>query len=125
MSQTFNISVPKLKQQQLVDIASDKALNEAASYFTQHRWWWINDDEMIFDAETGNLWQGKPYGGYSHNDARAVVSALKLGGIKTWLLPSENQIKVIVDSGGFPLRQGDYRKILGWASIIINVDNHA
>ena len=59
MSQTFNISVPKLKQQQLVDIASDKALNEAASYFAQHRWWWINGDEMIFDAETGNLWQGR------------------------------------------------------------------
>ena len=42
MSQTFNISVPKLKQQQLVDAASNVAMAEAIPYFTQHRWWWIN-----------------------------------------------------------------------------------
>lgn len=123
MSQTFNISVPKLKQQQLVDMACDKALNEASSYFAQHRWWWINGDEMIFDAETGNLWQGKLHVS-NYKQGEVFLSKLMLGAIKGWQYPTAVQVQVIVGNG-FPLRQGAGMRILGENYILINVNNNA
>ena len=102
MSQTFNISVPKLKQQQLVDAASNVAMAEAIPYFTQHRWWWINGNEMIFDAETGNLWQGKPnLTEQTLNNGKRFAVDLRLGGINSWMQPTQGQVKVIVENG-FP-----------------------
>ena len=38
MSQTFTVSVPKLKQQLLVDAAADAAINQAVKYFSLHRY---------------------------------------------------------------------------------------
>jgi hypothetical protein len=35
-----------------------QATDDAVKYFEQYRYWWINDGEMIFDRETGLLWQG-------------------------------------------------------------------
>ena len=120
MSQTFNISVPKLKQQQLVDAASNVAMAEAIPYFTQHRWWWINGNEMIFDAETGNLWQGKPnLTEQTLNNGKRFAVDLRLGGINSWMLPTQGQVKVIVENG-FPLRSGSYKKILESSLILIN-----
>ncbi len=120
MSQTFNISVPKFKQQQLVDAAADAAIKEAAKYFEQHRWWWINGDEMIFDAETGNLWQGKPNTlELGVSDAQRLVTGFGIGNIKAWRLPVQNEVRVIVENN-FPLRSGSYRKILDCPLILIN-----
>lgn len=119
MSQTFNISVPKLKQQQLVDAAADAAISEAAEYFTQHRWWWINGDEMIFDAETGNLWQGKPDVINCHFvlDAQKLAAKFSFGGIKQWKVPTKAQLITVATASTFPLRRGSYYRLLecyGW-----------
>lgn len=112
MSQTFNISVPKLKQQQLVDMASDKALDEAASYFAQHRWWWINGDEMIFDAETGCLWQGKPNSNQYTNNGQEEAKKLRLGGFIHWRLPTRQELLIVASTSSFPLRRGANLRLL-------------
>lgn len=124
MSQTFNISVPKLKQQKLVDAAAESAMNEAAEYFRGFRWWWINGDEMIFDAETGILWQGKLGQEADHGTVKKSISNLSLGGIKEWQLPTQGQVQTIVENA-FPLCQGGHKKIMGYCSIHINIDNTA
>ena len=93
---------------------------EAIPYFTQHRWWWINGNEMIFDAETGNLWQGKPnLTEQTLNNGKRFAVDLRLGGINSWMLPTQGQVKVIVENG-FPLRSGSYKKILESSLILIN-----
>lgn len=133
MSQTFDTFVPTLKQKKLlasaeaVAIQADKkndqallkdATGKATAFFEQYRYWWINDNEMIFDRETGLLWQGKPdtSAGYSVANAKTKANSLKLGGLSGWQLPTVHQIKQIVENN-FPLRQGDHKRILGWGAI--------
>ena len=75
MSQSFETFVPTLKHQKLLATAEAIALENdkvedaktlkqateaAVAYFEKYRYWWINDGEMIFDRETGLLWQGNP-----------------------------------------------------------------
>jgi hypothetical protein len=126
MTQTFNIPVPKLKQQQLVDAASDVAMAEAAKYFTQHCWWWINGDEMIFDAETGKLWQGKLDLSVNYNYTEQTVAntnakKLKLGGLTDWRVPTKEELLAVATaSNKFPLRQGVIYRISDYSTFLID-----
>lgn len=111
MSQSFETFVPTLKHQKLLATAEAIALenekvedakalkqatDDAVKYFEQYRYWWINDGEMIFDRETGLLWQGSPTV-ENVND----VSNLNVGKIKGWQLPSRSEVDVLINS---PLR---------------------
>ena len=118
MSQSFETFVPTLKHQKLLataeaialenDKAEDaktlkQATEAAVAYFEQHRYWCINEGEMIFDRETKLLWQGNPNSqGYSLADARNNASKLRLGNLQGWQLPTIDQIKQIVENN-FPL----------------------
>ena len=134
MSQTFETFVPTLKQQKLlataeaIAIENDKAqdtktlkraTDDAVKYFEQHRYWWINDGEMIFDRETGLLWQGKPNKSitYSLPDAKKIAVGLQLGGLTKWKLPTKSQIKQVVENN-FPLVSPSSRYILGATTIM-------
>lgn len=121
MSQT-EIFVPKLKYQKLiaaaeiVAIENDKkqdaiTLRSAADtvkvLFEQYRYWWINETEMIFDRETGFLWQGNPdvSSAYNITNGQTVVKSLKLGGLLNWQVPTIEELKLIAINN-FPLRSG-------------------
>ncbi len=41
MSQSFTVSVPKLKHERLVDAAVAKALAAAVQFAKDVRWWWV------------------------------------------------------------------------------------
>ena len=95
MSQSFTVSVPKLKHEKLVDAAAGKALSVAADYANDFRWWWVNDDEMILDAETGLLWQGKPDLDlfYTVSQGLDFAKHISLGGFQSWRLPTIESIR--------------------------------
>ncbi|WP_087545261.1 hypothetical protein [Acinetobacter sp. WCHA29] len=133
MSQSFETFVPTLKHQKLLataeaialenDKAEDaktlkQATEAAVAYFEQHRYWCINEGEMIFDRETKLLWQGNPNSqGYSLADARNNASKLRLGNLQGWQLPTIDQIKQIVENN-FPLLLGSNKHILLWSAIM-------
>ena len=101
MTQQFETYVPSLKHQKLLKMAEEQTLlrekehdkkllsqatNEVISYFEKFRYWWINDHEMIFDRETGLLWQGQPdlskkFNYHEQDKANLYLNSLKLGGI--------------------------------------------
>jgi hypothetical protein len=130
MNQTFDTFVPTLKQQKLIataeaiaidndkkqDAATLKAAKEQAlAFFAQHRYWWINDGEMIFDQETGLLWQGKPSDKTYHysyqNQANQDLLPLKLGGLSGWHVPLDQELKNILKPKSFPLKSGSSFRI--------------
>jgi len=126
MSQNFDVFVPSLKHSKLLACAEETALvnekakdaqdlkqatDEAIAYFEQYRFWWINDGEMIFDRDTGLLWQGKPdisrnYGSSQQTKANQDLESLKLGGLAGWKLPSDAELKNILEQKEFPLQTG-------------------
>lgn len=134
MSQTFEIFVPALKQQKLLAIAEAIALKnekeqdaktlkqateQAVAYFEQYRYWKINRGEIIFDRETGLLWQGKPdtSSSYSVHQAKKKADTLTISGLTGWRLPTKLELRQIIDNK-FPLIQDDSKKILGWTTIL-------
>ena len=129
MSQNFDIFVPSLKHSKLLAHAEEVALanekakdaqdlkqatDEAVRYFEQYRFWWVNDGEMIFDRDTGLLWQGKldtnTY--YSENEIE-YIKTIRFGGLTDWELPDLKELEKLAKSDS-PLRMdtGDNR-ILG------------
>lgn len=125
MSQTFETFVPTLKHQKLlataeaIAIENDKAqdaktlkqaTDDAVKYFEQYRYWWINDGEMIFDRETGLLWQGNPktdtYSYEQIKDAAESLNNLKLADLTDWRVPLNENMINIVQSKKFPLKRG-------------------
>lgn len=129
MSQTFTVSVPKLKQQLLVDAAADAAINQAVKYFSLHRWWWINGDEMIFDAETGKLWQGKldlitNYNYDQQSLANTAAKKLKLGGLDGWRVPTKDElVAVATASNTFPLRKGHVFRVNDYPTFLTSINS--
>ena len=78
LNMSNTIFVPKLKHQQLLDlvIAEDRKqkkkefeenLKSVESYFNQHRWWLIANEQMILDRETGLLWENIKSSDYYSN----------------------------------------------------------
>ena len=132
MTQQFETYVPSLKHQKLLKMAEEQTLlrekehdkkllsqatNEVISYFEKFRYWWINDHEMIFDRETGLLWQGQPdlskkFNYHEQDKANLYLNSLKLGGINGWRTPLDKEFKGIVQPKNFPLKLGDYFYIL-------------
>ncbi|MEQ1304450.1 hypothetical protein ACE5JW_01610 [Acinetobacter radioresistens] len=125
MSQSFETFVPTLKHQKLLataeaialekDKAEDakklkQATEDAVKYFEQYRYWWINDGEMIFDRETGLLWQGNPKTDtytYEHlKDASQSLCSLNLAGLTDWRIPLNENMVGIIQSKEFPLKKG-------------------
>ena len=125
MSQSFETFVPTLKYQKLLATAetntlkNDKvedakklkqATDAAVAYFEQHRYWWINDGEMIFDRETGLLWQGNPKADtYTYEcikDASQSLCSLNLAGLTDWRIPLNENMVGIIQSKKFPLKRG-------------------
>lgn len=55
---TYDVYLPKIKQQLLSEIICRKMeiiLEDIFIFFNRYRYWFINNDEMIFDSETGLL----------------------------------------------------------------------
>lgn len=124
MSQTFETCVPTLKHQKLLAAAEaiaienekaqdaitlKKSKDAAVEYFEQYQYWWINDGEMIFDRNTGLLWQGRPsdktYYYNSQNQANQDLTSLKLGGLNDWRVPLDAELWKIVEPKDFPLQR--------------------
>ena len=129
MSQTFETFVPTLKYQKLLATAEAIALDkekvqdqrrlkqlseEVGAYLKTYRYWWINEGEMIFDSETGLLWQAglDISDQYSLDNAKNEAKKLKLGGLNDWTLPSSGQLQDIA-TNNFPLRTSQEYRILG------------
>ncbi|MCX0340140.1 Lcl domain-containing protein [Acinetobacter radioresistens] len=130
MSQSFETFVPTLKHQKLLataeaialekDKAEDaktlkQATEDAVKYFEQYRYWWINEGEMIFDRETGLLWQGNPSSNsYCYDEqqqANQDLVSLKLGGLNDWRVPSDTELWKIIEPKNFPLKNGSYLRL--------------
>jgi len=128
LNMSNTIFVPKLKHQQLLDlvIAEDRKqkkkqfeenLKSVESYFNQHRWWLIANEQMILDRETGLLWENIKSSDY-YSNFNDVVKQKKIAGLTHWQLPTQNQVTKIVESN-FPLKKGSYKYILGSRAIIL------
>lgn len=132
MSQIFEIDVPKDKHAKLLERAEaitlankknkdqndlKQATEQAIAYFEQFRFWWINNDEMIFDRETGLLWQGKPdlsksYSYNAQNQANQDLASLALGSLEGWCVPLDQELKSFLKDKNFPLQKGPHFSIL-------------
>lgn len=133
MSQSFETFVPTLKHQKLLATAEAIALENdkvedaktlkqateaAVAYFEKYRYWWINDGEMIFDRETGLLWQGNPSNKkyyYCHQEqANQDLAPLKLGGLSDWRVPLDAELWKITQTKEFPLKRGQRLRLLDY-----------
>lgn len=149
MSQSFETFVPTLKHQKLLataeaialenDKAKDtqtlkQATEDAVKYFEQYRYWWINDGEMIFDRETGLLWQGQPnndeyYNYNSQQQATHDLASLTLSGLNGWRVPLDAELWKIIEFKNFPLKRGsnlrldDYWYFLTQDNYTLNLDS--
>lgn len=129
MSQNFDIFVPSLKHSKLLASAEEAALanekakdaqvlkqatDEAISYFEKYRFWWINDGEMIFDRDTGLLWQGKlDTNRYYDENETEYIKTIRLGGLNNWELPDLKELEKLAKSDS-PLKMGTgNNRILG------------
>ncbi|WP_151730862.1 Lcl domain-containing protein, partial [Acinetobacter junii] len=142
MSQSFETFVPTLKHQKLLataeaialekDKAEDaktlkQATEDAVKYFEQYRYWWINEGEMIFDRETGLLWQGKlsdmTYCYDEQQQANQNLLSLKLGGLNDWRIPLDAELWKIVEPTTFPLKNGEYLRLQDY-QYLLTQNNH-
>lgn len=137
MSQAYELFVPTVKHIRLIQSAMTEAIeqekyndkakllkakDEVLAYYAKHRYWWVNNGEMILDTKHGNLWQAASDGNhYDVENAKKYASQLKLAGL-TWQLPTPNQIKEIVGDKSFPLITFE-RNILDSSKIMTNQDN--
>ena len=137
MSQAYELFVPTVKHIRLIQSAMTEAIeqekyndkakllkakDEVLAYYAKHRYWWVNNGEMILDTKHGNLWQAASDGNYYDvENAKEYASQLKLAGL-TWQLPTPNQIKEIVGDKSFPLITFE-RNILDSSKIMTNQDN--
>ena len=132
------IFVPKLKHQQLLNLAIvedrkqkknefEESLKLVEIYLKQYRWLDIAEAEMIFDSETGLLWQANilettfPY--YGKDEAYTVLKSLKIGKIEDWSLPSAVELFEIASSRSFPFREGQNIRIQNHQMWVTNVAN--
>lgn len=112
---TYDVYLPKIKQQLLSEIICRKMeiiLEDIFIFFNRYRYWFINNDEMIFDSETGLLWQAKLSNNIryklsnSKNKSNLLeatpTNEIQLGGINEWFCPSNNEIEEIF-TNNFPL----------------------
>lgn len=106
MSQTYELFVPTIKHNRLLQSAMAEAIEqekaddkakllkaneEVLAYFDKYRYWWVNDGEMILDALYGNLWvNSSGFGNLS--EAQNYVKTLKIGNLN-WHLPTTKQIE--------------------------------
>ncbi|POZ50733.1 hypothetical protein [Methylovulum psychrotolerans] len=118
----------KYRNQQLVSFAHQLA----ASPF----WWVVSAANsaaklMLYDTTTRLLWDANPKTDkqYLFTDGNKIVSTFSLADLKNWRLPTPAELWGIGGSSGFPLHEGDYRRILGqhpWlcSTICIDMDNN-
>ena len=134
MSQAYELFVPTVKHIRLIQSAMTEAIeqekyndkakllkanDEVLAYYAKHRYWWVNNGEMILDTKHGNLWQAASDGNYYDvENAKKYASQLKLAGL-TWQLPTPNQLKEIVGDKSFPLITWE-RNILDLIDIMTN-----
>ena len=144
MSQNFDIFVPSLKHSKLLARAEEVALvnekakdaqdlkqatDEAVAYFEQYRFWWVNEGEMIFDRDTGLLWQGKPdlskkYNYDQQKLANNDLESLELGGVKGWTIPKSEDLKNILAKKEFPLQTGQNFNLFLNIDRLLTSDNY-
>lgn len=132
MSQSYEIFVPTIKYNRLLGatkakaladeklndrVLMDKASKELLEYFTKHRYWWVDNGNMIFDSKHGNLWTNE-WDILNLNDSVTYSKDLKVAGL-TWTLPAVPQVQEIVDDYSFPLIT-DGRLIHGWPHMMTN-----
>ncbi len=133
------IFIPKIKHQQLLDLAIvedqkqakkkfNEALKLAESYFNQHRWYLFANEQIIYDRETGLLWEKLTSSGitYSNNSsttssAKTSVNNKNIADLRNWQLPTKSELMNSVKSTSFPLRAGsNYRLFSQYAWCVAN-----
>lgn len=126
MTKPFDIQVPNTKQLLLrqqaisVKLAEDletynQSIKSASDFFDLHRWWWIDGDNMIYDRDTGLLWQGKPNvnNNYYCVAGANIAKELILGGLNHWFLPNKPLLMNVALQASFPLREGGNYRLKG------------
>ncbi|MFW2037305.1 hypothetical protein ACG92Y_02035 [Acinetobacter ursingii] len=125
------VFVPKLKHQKLLDQAIhedqkfkrkefEEHLKSAESYFNQHRWWLIANEQMIFDRTTGLLWENlKSSIVFNLDAARSYSDNKQIASLAHWKLPSKGQVQNILDAD-FPLKSGGEHRINSIRTLNLN-----
>ena len=124
------IFVPKLKHQQLLDLAivedrkqTKKKFNEALkaveAYFNQNRWWLFANEQIIYDRETGLLWENlKSCGLLYSNDggnntaAKNFLKNKTIASLGSWQLPTKLELIKVSSHSNFLLRKGAQNSLL-------------
>lgn len=120
--------VPTLKHQQLEALAIAKDRKEQAkiykaqknkvlNYFEQYRWWLVvhGNDSMIYDHETGLLWENLQQAGSSYyvdDSTRNMIKERIIVGLTGWQLPSKEKLLNVAKDSTFPLRRGSGYRLL-------------
>lgn len=129
MSQVF---VPKIKHEILNSIAVEQEkiakkqrieqlVQEANSFFKEHRWWKINGN-MLFDRKTGLLWQQGFTQENSYDNVKQQINNSKLNDLNNWQLPTIGAVQILLENDNTcPLRKGSDKRIINdkWNYIYI------
>lgn len=102
----------KYREQQLHNLSKQLA--------TKLFWWVVSTVDtsknlMLYDSQTSLLWDAEPKtdNKYSPTDGKQQASAFSLANLKNWRLPNQSELWNIGGKSGFPLHEGEHRRILG------------
>lgn len=130
-----NLLVPKHKHQQLELLAiakerqdekikHDTQLKIVLDYFKKHRWWLLANTSLIYDRETGLLWENlKESRETPSANVTNFIKVYKVKGLSDWRIPKYKEIMNLVGDHSFPLRNGAYKEILGAFSVYVDTQN--
>ena len=94
-------------------------------------WWVLLDDSsqktMIYDSNTGLLWDATPDIGATFNvaEGKTKAAASKVGRLSNWRLPTKRELTAFANDAANPLRKGVKSRLLdkdNWVTSNGNVD---
>ena len=108
---------------------SGSGIEKILQAIKNQRWYFFkNKTKVMFDRNTGILWQNPKYlpyikedgSTYSVNEAKDIVRDLELDGYQNWHIVNRIEFENVSYRGGFPFYSGDRRQISGHSGVIID-----
>lgn len=136
--QTFDVQVPSVKLEILKSTVTiiaqqleqnNKVSNRLTQFLNEHRWWLIDDGEIILDTTTFLLWQGRPTKKKYNSDqlylARQDARSLHISKLGNWDIPDDEILRNVIKDTEFPLRVGDNYELKGGITSCLTADKQS
>lgn len=117
----YQIQVNSAQFRELLENEAFSNLLDLAEAFKAVRWWWVDQNKMIYDASTGLLWDAKPTtdAQVAFSNAKQSCAKKNISGLSSWCLPDKSQLHHVATDSSFPLRSSQEYRLLGQYAWIV------